>query len=132
MLRTNLIPCLEGVRGGYWSVSMGVQGAAPGRSAVLPSGVAADGAEGEPAAPAQSELTSYPEMSRWASARRGSCMCDRSAVPPAEESMDRLRRSGWCARDAGFTRSSARTIYRVDGRQGKNRIRTEGATPAAA
>jgi hypothetical protein len=57
---------------------------------------------------------------------------DPSGYPSAEESLHRLRRSGWSTGEAGFTGSSGRTVIQVDGRQGENQIRVEGSTPAEA
>jgi hypothetical protein len=54
------------------------------------------------------------------------------AFPPAEECLQRLRRSGWSCGEAAFTGMSGRTVWQVDGSNGENRIRAEGATPAEA
>ncbi len=59
-------------------------------------------------------------------------MPDHTAYPPAEESLHRLRRSGWSTGEAGFTGSSRRVIHQVDGSNGVNKIRVEGSTPAEA
>jgi hypothetical protein len=47
--------------------------------------------------------------------------------PPAEESIDRLRRSGWSMGESGSVVAGCR-VYVVDGRNGENRILAEGAT----
>jgi hypothetical protein len=52
--------------------------------------------------------------------------------PPPEDSLAHLHRSGWSMGEAGFTGSSGRTVHQVDGANGENRIRVEGATPAEA
>jgi hypothetical protein len=52
--------------------------------------------------------------------------------PPREESLHRLHRSGWSCGEAVFTGSSRRTVWQVDGSNGENRLRVEGATPAEA
>jgi hypothetical protein len=54
------------------------------------------------------------------------------AYPPVEESLRRLHRSGWSTGEAAFRGSSGRTAWRVEGANGENRIRVEGATPAEA
>jgi hypothetical protein len=54
------------------------------------------------------------------------------AYPTAEESLHRLHRSGWSCGEAAFTGSSGRTVWQVDGSNGENRLRVEGATPAEA
>jgi hypothetical protein len=54
------------------------------------------------------------------------------AFPPAEESLRRLHRSGWSCGEAAFIGSLGRTVWQVDGSNGENRIRVEGATPAEA
>jgi hypothetical protein len=52
--------------------------------------------------------------------------------PSAEESLDRLHRSGWSCGEAEFTGSSGRTVRQVDGSNGENRLKVEGSTPAEA
>jgi hypothetical protein len=52
--------------------------------------------------------------------------------PPAEDSCRRLHLSGWSCGEAAFTGSSGRTVWQVDGSNGENEIRVEGATPAEA
>jgi hypothetical protein len=52
--------------------------------------------------------------------------------PPAEESLHRRHCSGWSTGEAAFTGSSGRTVWQVDGSNGENRLRVEGATPAEA
>jgi hypothetical protein len=59
-------------------------------------------------------------------------MPDPSEYPPSEESYARLHRSGWSLGGTTFTGSSGRTVHQVDGRNGENKIRVEGATPAVA
>jgi hypothetical protein len=59
-------------------------------------------------------------------------MPDPHAFPPAEESLHRLHSSGWSIGEAAFTGSSGRTVWQVDGSNGENRLRVEGATPAEA
>jgi hypothetical protein len=51
---------------------------------------------------------------------------------PAEDSYHRLNRSGWSCGEAAFTGSSGRAVWRVDGSDGENKLRVEGATPAEA
>jgi hypothetical protein len=55
-----------------------------------------------------------------------------SAFPPAEDSLQRLDGSGWSCGEAAFTGASGRTIWQVDGSNGENRIKVQGATPAEA
>ena len=54
------------------------------------------------------------------------------AYPSPEESLGRLRRSGWSMGEAGFTGSTAGPSTRSTAANGENRIRVEGATPAEA
>jgi hypothetical protein len=65
-------------------------------------------------------------------ARRYARMLVCNGYPPAEESIDRLRRSGWCAGEAGFTGTSGRIVWQVDGRCGEKVLRVEGATQREA
>src|SRR4051812_19204281 len=46
-------------------------------------------------------------------------MHDQDAFPPTEESVDRLRRSGWSAGEAGFTGTSGKVVWQVDGSNGE-------------
>jgi hypothetical protein len=55
-----------------------------------------------------------------------------AAFPPAEESLERLHRSGWSCGEAAFTGGSGRTVWQMDGSNGENRLRVEGSTPAEA
>src|SRR4051794_30758981 len=48
--------------------------------------------------------------------------------PPTEESIIRLRRSGWSTGEAAFTGSSGRTVYQVDGRNGENSLLVRAST----
>jgi hypothetical protein len=59
-------------------------------------------------------------------------MPDLDAFPPAEESLDRLHRSGWSCGETGFTYPDGRYVHQVDALKGDQRIRAEGATPAEA
>ena len=59
-------------------------------------------------------------------------MLDHDDYPPPEDSLRRLHRSGWSMGEAGFTGAGGRTIHRVDGSNGENRIRVQGSTPAEA
>jgi hypothetical protein len=59
-------------------------------------------------------------------------MPETGAVPPTEQSLHRLHRSGWSTGEAAFTGSSGRTVWRVDGSNAVNRFKVEGATPAEA
>jgi hypothetical protein len=52
--------------------------------------------------------------------------------PPAEESLERLHRSGWSMGVAIFVGPSGTTVWRVDGSNGENQIRVVGTTPAEA
>jgi hypothetical protein len=54
------------------------------------------------------------------------------AIPPAEESLKRLHRSGWSCGEAGFTHPDGRYVHQVDALKGDQPIRAEGATPAEA
>ena len=47
------------------------------------------------------------------------------AYQSPEESLARLRQSGWSMGEAGFTDASGHYIHQVDGRNGENRIRVE-------
>lgn len=53
-------------------------------------------------------------------------------LPPAEESIDRLRRSGWSCGETGWTDGRGRVVIQVDGRNGEKAIRAEGATAREA
>jgi hypothetical protein len=55
-----------------------------------------------------------------------------ATFPPAEESLRRLHRSGWSCGEAAFTGSSGRSVWQVDGSNGENRLKVQGATPAEA
>ena len=55
-----------------------------------------------------------------------------SIYPSSEESIDRLQRSGWRLGVSVFTDSSGRTVWRVDGSLGENRIHVEGASRGEA
>jgi hypothetical protein len=55
-----------------------------------------------------------------------------SRYPPAEESLERLQRSGWSMDVAIFVGPSGATVWRVDGSNGENQIRVAGMTPAEA
>src|SRR4051812_45296312 len=66
--------------------------------------------------------------SRRIIAERGIPMCDRNAFPPTEESIVRLRRSGWST-DETTCHAGGGIVYQVDGSNGENRI---GAVEAAA
>jgi hypothetical protein len=46
--------------------------------------------------------------------------------PAPEESMTRLRRSGWSAGRAAFTDSHGRVVWQVDARKGETQIKVEG------
>ena len=59
-------------------------------------------------------------------------MPDHTDYPPAEDSLARLHRSGWSTGEAAFTGSSGWTVWQVDGSNGENKIRVEGATPYEA
>jgi hypothetical protein len=59
-------------------------------------------------------------------------MRDGGPFPSAEDSIHRLRRSGWSTGEAAFTGSSGRTVYQVDGSNGENKLRVVGSTPAEA
>jgi hypothetical protein len=52
--------------------------------------------------------------------------------PPAEESLERLRRSGWSTCLVVFVGPGGATIWRVDGSNGENQIRVVGTTLAEA
>jgi hypothetical protein len=52
--------------------------------------------------------------------------------PDAEDSLHRLRRSGWSCGQAAFTSPAGQVVWQVDGRNGENRIRVTGSTPAEA
>jgi hypothetical protein len=54
------------------------------------------------------------------------------AFPAADESLARLRRSGWSCGEAAFTDSSGRTVWQVDGWNGENVIAGRGDTPSEA
>jgi hypothetical protein len=54
------------------------------------------------------------------------------ALPPAEESLERLQRSGWITVLAVFVGPSGAAVWRVDGSNGENRFRVVGMTPAEA
>ncbi len=59
-------------------------------------------------------------------------MTDDTDFPPVEESIDRLHRSGWTTGEAGFTGSSGRTVWQVDGRNGENRLLVRARTQREA
>jgi hypothetical protein len=52
--------------------------------------------------------------------------------PPAEESLERLQRSGWSVGVVIFVGPIGATVWRVDGANGENQIRVVGMTPAEA
>jgi hypothetical protein len=52
--------------------------------------------------------------------------------PPAEESLERLHRSGWSTCLVVFTGPLGATIWRVDGSNGENQFRVVGTTLAEA
>ena len=52
-------------------------------------------------------------------------------LPPAEESLRRLHRSGCSCGEAGFTGTSG-SVWQVDATNGDQRIVGRGATPAEA
>jgi hypothetical protein len=52
--------------------------------------------------------------------------------PPAEESLERLQRSGWSMGVAIFVGPIGATGWRVDGSNGENQIRVVGTTLAEA
>jgi hypothetical protein len=54
------------------------------------------------------------------------------AFQPAEESLAHLHRSGWSTGETTFTGSSGRTVWQVDGSNGENRLKVQGATAAEA
>jgi hypothetical protein len=54
------------------------------------------------------------------------------AFPSAEESLERLHRSGWSMVLAVFVGPSGATVWRVDGSNGENLIRVVGMTPDEA
>jgi hypothetical protein len=55
-----------------------------------------------------------------------------SPHPPGQDYFHRLDHSGWSCGEAGFTGRSGRTVWQVDGSNGDNKLRVEGATPAEA
>jgi hypothetical protein len=55
-----------------------------------------------------------------------------SPYPPAEESLERLQRSGWSMGVAIFVGPIGATVWRVDGSNGENQLRVVGITPAEA
>jgi hypothetical protein len=52
--------------------------------------------------------------------------------PSPEATIERLRRSGWSCKVAGFTTSDGRIFSRVEGSKGTNRIRVQGQTAREA
>jgi hypothetical protein len=52
--------------------------------------------------------------------------------PPADDSLHHLHRSGWSTGEARFTGSSGPYAHQVDGSNGENKLRVEGARPAEA
>jgi hypothetical protein len=52
--------------------------------------------------------------------------------PPAEESLERLHRSGWSTCLAVFMGPRGAIVWRVDGSNGENQIRVVGTTLAEA
>jgi hypothetical protein len=58
-------------------------------------------------------------------------MTERAEFPPTEESIVRLRHSGWNTGETAW-HTAGGIVYQVDGSNGENRIRVEGATPREA
>jgi hypothetical protein len=54
------------------------------------------------------------------------------AFPPTEESIARLRRSGWSTDEAAWTGSSGRIVYQVDGTNGENSLLVRASTQREA
>jgi hypothetical protein len=52
--------------------------------------------------------------------------------PSAEESLDRLNRSGWCVGETGFHVPGVGLAWLVVGTNGENKIRAEGRTASEA
>src|SRR4051794_2942227 len=50
------------------------------------------------------------------------------AFPPSEESLRRLRRSGWSTGETSWRRADGTGIVQVDERNGENRILVRGGT----
>src|SRR4051794_19928123 len=50
-------------------------------------------------------------------------MTDHTKFPPTEESIDRLRRSGWSTGEAAWHVASGGIVYHVDGSNGENKLR---------
>lgn len=59
-------------------------------------------------------------------------MRDRDAYPPAKVSIARLHRSRWSTGETAWHAPGGGTVYQVDGSNGENRIRVEGATQREA
>src|SRR4051812_29455633 len=59
-------------------------------------------------------------------------MDDREAFPPTEDSISRLRRSGWSTGETAWTGSSGRTVYQVDGRNGENSLSVRASSQREA
>jgi hypothetical protein len=53
-------------------------------------------------------------------------------MPSTAEILGALHRAGWSIGDTAFHTADGRLVYVVLGRNGENRIRAEGATPAEA
>jgi hypothetical protein len=52
--------------------------------------------------------------------------------PPPEESLARLRRSGWSLGETAFFTEVGGVVYQVDGSNGENKILVRGATAREA
>jgi hypothetical protein len=51
---------------------------------------------------------------------------------PTEESISRLRRSGWIVRESRWTDWDGQTVHQVNGHNGENKILVIGPTPSEA
>jgi hypothetical protein len=74
------------------------------------------------------ELESLSPSTASARGRQEVHMHDRDAFPPTEESIARLHRSGWSTGETAFYVEGGGVVWVVDGSNGENRIRAEGAT----